>query len=107
VGTNWMEDRSVTAGPILPGDYNLNGIVDANDYVLWRKTLGQSGANLAADGNANNIVDSGDYNFWRAHLGQLAGTGAATAASAVPEPSAAILTLVLLITCACHRGIRS
>ena len=35
----------------LAGDYNLDGIVDAADYVVWRKTLGQSGTDLAADGN--------------------------------------------------------
>ena len=27
----------------IPGDYNLNGIVDAADYAVWRNTLGQSG----------------------------------------------------------------
>ncbi len=31
----------VVAGPRYPGDYNNNGLVDAADYVLWRKTLGR------------------------------------------------------------------
>ena len=26
----------------LPGDYNYSGVVDAADYVLWRKTLGSN-----------------------------------------------------------------
>ncbi len=26
-----------------PGDYNHNGTTDAADYVVWRKTLGQTG----------------------------------------------------------------
>ena len=78
----------------LPGDYNHNNVVDAADYVLWRKTLGQSGAGLAADGNGNNMIDSGDYNIWRAHFGQPPGSGSSTVANAaVPEPA----TLVLLI----------
>jgi hypothetical protein len=79
VGTNWMEDQSVSAGPFLPGDYDLNGTVNADDYVMWRKTLGQTGANLAADGSANNKVDQADFNIWRAHFGQTAagsGSGA-------------------------------
>src|SRR4051812_23466150 len=86
VGTNWMEDRSVTAGAILPGDYNLNGIVDDADYVLWRKTLGQTGAGLAADGSANNQVDQGDFNVWRAHFGQFVGNGSSNDVSALAVP---------------------
>ena len=29
--------------PELPGDYNANGIVDAADYVMWRKLIGAGG----------------------------------------------------------------
>jgi T5SS/PEP-CTERM-associated repeat protein len=78
----------------LPGDYNHNNVVDAADYVLWRKTLGQSGAALAADGNGNNMIDSGDYNIWRAHFGQPPGSGSGTLANgAVPEPATLLLLL--------------
>jgi hypothetical protein len=64
----------------LPGDYNNNGIVDAADYVLWRKGLGTTST-------------PNDYNVWRANFGHTAGSGSgATASSAVPEPT----TLVLL-----------
>ncbi|MEX0610540.1 MAG: autotransporter-associated beta strand repeat-containing protein [Pirellulales bacterium] len=76
---------------LLPGDYNEDGVVDAADYIVWRKTLGQFGFALAADGNGNNEVDPGDYNIWRAHFGETAGAGAhvdstSSARSAVPEP---------------------
>lgn len=85
----------VVATPIivepLLGDYNDSGVVDSADYVLWRNTLGQSGAGLAADGNNSGTIDSGDYDVWRAHVGQSAG-GGALANSVVPEPS----TLMLL-----------
>jgi hypothetical protein len=78
----------------LIGDCNHNGLVDAADYVVYRKTLGQSGAGLVADGNGNNLIDSGDYGVWRAHFGQTAGSGSgASANAAVPEPA----TLVLLM----------
>ena len=40
-----------TAVPV-PGDYNHNGIVDAADYVVWRKTDGTQPA----------------YDTWRANL---------------------------------------
>ena len=42
------------------GDYNLDGAVDAADYVLWRATLGST-TNLAADGNQNGVIDSSDF----------------------------------------------
>src|SRR5262249_34902769 len=79
----------------LAGDYNHNGVVDAADYVLWRKTLNQAGAGLPADGNGNGVVDQADYNIWRANFGKPGGSGAgAGIAASVPEPTA--LTLMLL-----------
>jgi hypothetical protein len=82
----------------VPGDYNGNGTVDAADYVLWRDTLGQSGANLAADGNHSNQVDDGDYTVWKSNFGQTAGSGAnldttGSDGAAVPEPASGWLTL--------------
>lgn len=74
--------------PVLPGDYNGNGKVEGADYVLWRKTLGQTGTKLAADGNDNGVVYDGDFQLWRANFGI-----ASASAAAVPEPSA--LTLVI------------
>jgi hypothetical protein len=59
--------------PAPPGDYNQNGVVDAADYVVWRKT--------------DNTPDG--YNTWRSHFGQTAGSGSVP----VPEPA----TLVLLM----------
>ena len=55
--------RTGALSVVLPGDYNLNGVVDAADYVVWRQTLGQRGVGLAADGNNNNGVDSGDFDI--------------------------------------------
>jgi hypothetical protein len=83
----------------LLGDYNRNGTVDAADYVVWRNSVGQTGAGLDADGDASGTIDAGDYNLWRAHFGQNAGSSAsiasfATAKPAVPEPASAWLTLL-------------
>jgi hypothetical protein len=78
----------IVAIPVgLPGDFNLDGIVDAADYVLWRKGLGT-------------IFSQNDYEVWRAHFGEtLAGgagaaSGSAGASSdpvATPEPSCLFL----------------
>jgi hypothetical protein len=53
------------------GDYNVNGSVDAADYVVWRKALGHSIIPFAgADGSGNGIIDQADYLIWRANFGK-------------------------------------
>jgi hypothetical protein len=90
------QSNSVSLVVAISGDYNHNGVVDAADYVVWRKLQGQSGIGLAADGNGNGAIDIGDYDIWRAHFGQIAGSGSsATTLTSVPEPAAfAILSPV-------------
>lgn len=82
---------------IQPGDYNLNGVVDAADYTLWRDSFGQTGIALAADGNGNGNVDAGDYEIWKNHLGEFAGVDAGKAGSNVPEPAALMLAALGLL----------
>jgi autotransporter-associated beta strand protein len=75
----------------VPGDYNNNGIVDAADYVVWRKGLGT-------------IYTQNDYDVWRAHFGQSSGAGAGGGSglseAAVPEPATSSLLLFALSTIA-------
>jgi hypothetical protein len=60
----------------LPGDYNRDGIVDAADYAVWRKTLG-SDSELAADGSRNGVIDPADYDVWRLNFGATLSSAAA------------------------------
>jgi hypothetical protein len=82
------------------GDYNGNHSVDASDYVLWRKTLNQTGIGLVADGNLNNQIDQDDYTYWRSRFGLAAGFGSGPTlveGNFVPEPSLCqLLELILL-----------
>jgi hypothetical protein len=70
------------------GDYDENGVVDAADYVVWRKTLNESAspAGSGADGDESGTIDAGDYEFWRARFGNSVPAATAETAVAVPEP---------------------
>lgn len=80
------------AVPVVPGDYNKNGLVDAADYTVWRDQLG-----LTVDlPNRDPVlvgtpIGADDYTFWKNHFGEAAGVGAA---AAVPEPAVGVLVLL-------------
>jgi hypothetical protein len=58
--------------PLLAGDYNTNGIVDAADYAMYRNTLGMSVIPFTgADGNGNGTVGPEDYDVWRQNFGAI------------------------------------
>lgn len=76
---------------IKPGDYDANGVVDASDYVIWRRAL--DSGDLRADGNGNSVIDPGDYDVWRLNFGKVYGSGSGLVAG-VPEPAAALLILM-------------
>ena len=95
-GAQWLEIYAADIGKIPPpGDYNLNGTVDAADYVVWRATVGQTGSGLVADGDANNRIDAADYRLWRANFGVISENDVLAIAS-VPEPTNQILLLGML-----------
>jgi hypothetical protein len=82
---------NVTAVPGLGGDHNADGVVDAADYVAWRKDPGAFGG------------DPDGYNDWVANFGE---SGAGSGGSApVPEPATFISLLVAaaLSTIGCRR----
>lgn len=90
------------AAPVLLGDYNDDGSVDAADYGVWRDSLGQTGVGLAADGDGDGVVGDGDYAVWRLFFGEsVAGLGG----TSVPEPASLVQWIagVVLAT----RGLRA
>jgi serralysin len=95
---------ATTIATLLPGDYNHDGVVDAADYTLWRSTLGQSvTAGTGADGNGDGLITAADFDLWRAHFGQTAASGSVLAGTSVPEPPAAFLVCVGLMTLSFRR----
>jgi T5SS/PEP-CTERM-associated repeat protein len=86
---------NVIGSPILVGDYNNNGTVDAADYVVWREN-NNTATTLPNDPTPG--VDNSDYLAWRANFGAT-GSGAGAAVT-VPEPGAIILIAGALLALA-------
>jgi hypothetical protein len=87
---------SLAAAPGVNGDYNGNGVVDASDYVIWRKRLNQN-VTLPND-TTPGTVTAADYTVWRANFGKAAsgsGSGSSLASGQVPEPASGLLATVL------------
>jgi hypothetical protein len=64
---------ALAAAPLLAGDYNEDGNVDAADYVVWRKT----GSSQAG------------YDLWRANFGRTVGAATGTRHTATPGAGSA------------------
>lgn len=86
--------RFTTPGAGVPGDYDGSGLVDAGDYVVWRK--GGTLQNEVADPNT---ISAADYTEWRARFGNPGGSGSILDAVAVPEPSTRLLALATVGIC--------
>ncbi|HEY3395229.1 MAG TPA: hypothetical protein VGK58_21185 [Lacipirellulaceae bacterium] len=74
----------VAAGPAaLPGDFNMDGMVDAADYVVWRK-------------NEGTLYDQDDYNDWRANFGRSIDDPQGSSLAGVPEPATFMALLAII-----------
>jgi hypothetical protein len=94
-GLNWIVNYLANSLQLVvgnPGDFNNDGKVDAQDYVVWRKN------------------SRGPLNFqaWRSHLGVVySGSGSTSAISAgVPEPCGFILSALSACAFAFRRNRR-
>ncbi|MCI0333393.1 MAG: alkaline phosphatase family protein [Planctomycetes bacterium] len=68
------------------GDFNLDNVIDAADYVIWRKGV--------------SVTPTPDqYNIWRTNFGRSAGGGSGSAGAspsrAAPEPAGGLMLLGL------------
>ena len=86
--------------PVIPGDYNQDGVVDAADYTMWADNRGSTfdlGGNGDETGGSGGVVDVADYSLWKASFGN---TAAGSATGAVPEPTSLLVTLVGMLALA-------
>jgi hypothetical protein len=84
---NTSIDLEVTAGGI-PGDFNVDGKVDAAGDVVWRKDPTNPAYGYVSD-------PSDGYNLWRANFGNPPGSGSSLGeGGTVPEPAALAVLLL-------------
>lgn len=78
---------TLLAAALVPGDFDVDGDVDAFDFVAWQANFPlASGATLAqGDADGDEDVDGADFVVWQTNFPY-----------GIPEPSAILLTLCLL-----------
>jgi hypothetical protein len=87
---NGIDVGFAATGPAA-GDYNLDGSVNAADYVVWRKDPGSHGG-------------AGGYDIWRQNFNNPPGSGSGLdSTSSVPEPASVVLLLIGLAAFAGRR----
>ncbi len=66
-----LQQLEAFVSPLLEGDYNDDGVVDAADYTVYRDTFGQAVATpfAGADGNGDRMIDAADRAVWAANYG--------------------------------------
>jgi hypothetical protein len=76
--------------PTLGGDFDLDGDVDGNDFLVWQR------------GGSPTPLSAADFNAWKTNFGAVS---AAAASGAVPEPSGGSLALAAIaLACTFRRG---
>jgi hypothetical protein len=97
----------LTVGPsILAGDYNSDGVVNAADYVIWRKNVGQPSQTLPND-TTGVLIGDAQFNLWRSNFGSttaVPGSGSISNGSTVPESSSICLLLLGLVMATVNRA---
>jgi hypothetical protein len=84
--------------PVVYGDFNGDGFVDAADYTVWRDNLGAADeSSIGSNGDGLNGVDQGDYALWKDAF--VSGGVGSVISSSVPEPGALSL-MIISIGCA-------
>jgi hypothetical protein len=105
---NGIQAFTLTLDPVVAdsADFDDDGDVDGNDFLVWQRGLGTTGTATPMDGDANDDgnVDAADLGVWQSQFGD---TGvAATVATAIPEPAGATLLCLAALAIAGRRRSR-
>lgn len=99
VALPWVDSRVDSL--VLAGDYDFDGTVDEDDFLVLRDQFGYGGPYPLnggyADGNRDGLVDARDYVVWRNNMGATGAmngpSGGAGGLAPIPEPAACLLAV--------------
>jgi hypothetical protein len=97
---NSLDAIAFQPAPLLAGDYNSNNVVDAGDYVVFRKYFNTN--HVLPNDAIGGTIGSAQYTQWRSNFGKPSGSG--TSITSIPEPSALLLLLVGIVATSVRRG---
>ena len=65
-----------------PGDFNMDGNVDGDDFLIW-----QAGFNVddSGDADGDGDTDGDDFLIWQSNFGTAEGSGSSLAAALRPK----------------------
>jgi prepilin-type N-terminal cleavage/methylation domain-containing protein len=90
-------DYTIVDPPQIPGDYDGNEEVEMEDFDTWVEMYGDGVANgTGADGNGDGIVDAADYVLWRKFFSATGNGGGSTATVPEPASCLVAIGIVLL-----------
>lgn len=83
---------TVIGAAVEDADFDGDGDVDGADFLTWQRNVevNSGGTNAQGDADGNGDVNGADLAIWKSDFGNVA----TAAAGAVPEPSAALLSLL-------------
>ncbi len=89
-------NAAATGGnPFLAADFDLNGFVDGQDFIIWNgKKFTSTGKWSEGDANGDGFTDGQDFIIWNGRKFQSSADGV----SAVPEPGS-LLLLGMALAC--------
>ncbi|MCA9234773.1 MAG: PQQ-dependent sugar dehydrogenase [Planctomycetales bacterium] len=71
-------------------DFDDSGVVDGGDFLTWQRQFASTAGLPLGDADDDGLVGAADLDFWQRQFGP------APLASAVPEPGACLIALVLV-----------
>lgn len=85
------------SGGVVNADFNSDSVVDGADFLVWQRNAGlaSGGTRELGDADGDGVVGALDLEAWKTNVGAGA---AAVAVAAVPEPTAALLAALGLLS---------
>lgn len=93
----WVELNRQQLNPA--GDYNLDAVVDEQDFAVWQHQLGLESSSFTsgdwADGHGDGVIDLADYTVWRDNVSVAPPALAQSAVTnPVPEPTSVVIMTI-------------